>query len=130
MVCLKPSEVIMSPRLRLETLKDSLSTWQFTTRKASRQYWPQSDGEVERFNKTLLKTIRIAQLQGKNWKRKVQDFLFHYRSTPHTVTSLSPAELLMGRKLRGKLPLVQSPCDQATEAEWQILLRETYARRK
>ena len=72
-------------------------------------YWPQSDGEVERLNKTLLKAIRIAQLQGKDWKREVQDFLFQYRSTPHTVTPLSPAELLMGRKLRDKLPQVQPP---------------------
>ena len=92
-------------------------------------YWPQSDGEVERLNKTLLKAIRIAQLQGKDWKREVQDFLFQYRSTPHTVTSLSPAELLMGRKLRDKLPQVKPSHDQATEAEWQILLRERYARR-
>jgi len=51
-------------------------------------------------------------------------------STPHTETSLSPAELLMGWKLRDKLPQVQSPRDQATEAEWQIPLRERYARRK
>ena len=87
-------------------------------------YWPQSDGAVERFNKTLLKTIRIAKLQGKNWKREVQDFLFHYRSTPHTVTSLSPAELLMGWKLEGTLPQVQSPRDQATEAERQIFLKK------
>ena len=93
-------------------------------------YWPQSDGEVERFNKTLMKIIRIAQLQGKDWKGGVQDFLFQYRSTPHTVTLLSPAELLMGRKLRDKLPQVQPPRDQATEAEWQVLLRERYAQRK
>ena len=93
-------------------------------------HWPQSDGEVERFNKTLLKIIRIAQLQGENLKGEVQDFLFQYRSTPHTVTSLSPAELLMGRKLRDKLPQIQSLCDQATEAEWQILLRERYAHRQ
>ena len=58
-------------------------------------YLPQSGGEVERLNKTLLKVIRIAQLQGKDWKREVQHFLFQYCSTPHTVTSLSPAELLM-----------------------------------
>ena len=63
-------------------------------------YWPQSDGEVERLKKTLPKAIRIAQLQCKDWKREIQDFLFQYRGTPHTVTSLSPAELLMGRKLR------------------------------
>lgn len=78
-------------------------------------YWPQSDGEVERFNKTLMKIIRIAQLQGKDWKGGVQDFLFQYRSTPHTVTLL---------------PQVQPPRDQATEAEWQVLLRERYAQRK
>ena len=93
-------------------------------------YWPQSDSEVERFNKTLLKIIRVAQLQGKNWKEEVEDFLFHYRSTPHTVTSVSPAEVRMGRKLKDKLPQVQPPRDQVTEAEWQILLRERYARRK
>lgn len=36
----------------------------------------------------------------------------------------------MGRKLRDKLPQVQPPRDQATEAEWQVLLRERYAQRK
>ena len=91
-------------------------------------YCPQSNGEVERLNNTLLKAIRIAQLQGKDWKREVQDFLFQYRSTPHTVTSLSPAELLMGRKLRDKLPQIKPPREQATEVE--ILLRERYARRR
>ena len=87
-------------------------------------YWPQSDGEVERLNKTLLKAIRIAELEGKDWKRGLQDFLFQYRNTPHTVTSLSPAELLMGRKLRDKLPRARRPTDRACEAEWQVLLRK------
>lgn len=32
--------------------------------------------------------------------------------------------------LRDKLLQVQSPHDQATEAEWQILLKERYAQRK
>ena len=91
-------------------------------------YWPQSDSEVERFSTTLLKIIKIAQLQGKNLKR--EDFLFQYRNTPHTVTSLSPARLLMRRKLRDKLKQVQYPRDQATEVERQIRLRERYARRK
>ena len=59
-------------------------------------YWPQSNGEVERCNKTLLKIIRIATLEGKDWKKELQNFLFQYRTTPHTVTGLSPAELLMG----------------------------------
>ena len=92
-------------------------------------YWPQSDSEVERFNKTLLKIIRVTQQQGKNWKEDVEDFVFQYHSTPLTVTSVSPAELLMGRKLRDKLPQVQPPPYQVTEAEWQNPLTERYARR-
>ena len=36
----------------------------------------------------------------------------------------------MGRKLRDKLPQVQPLHDQASEAEWQILLRERYGWRK
>ena len=93
-------------------------------------YWPQSNGEVERCNETLLKIIRIANLEGKDWKKALQDFLFQYRTTPHTVTGLSPAELLMGRRLNDKLPRVAIPTDRITEAHWQQLLRERDARAK
>ena len=93
-------------------------------------YWPQSNGEVERCNETLLKIIRIANLQGKDWKEALNNFLFQYRTTPHTVTVLSPAELLMGRKLRDKIPKLKVPSDRATEVQWQQLLRERDARAK
>ena len=46
------------------------------------------------------------------------------------MTSLSPTELLKGRKLRDKVPQVKPSHEQATDAEWQILFRERYARRK
>lgn len=52
-------------------------------------YWPQSDGEVERLNKTLLKAIRIAELEGKDWKQELQD---QYCNTPHTVAYGKEAE--------------------------------------
>lgn len=93
-------------------------------------YWPQSNGEVERCNETLLKIVRIARLEGKDWRKALADFLFQYRVTPHTVTGISPAELLMGRKLRDKLPKVQIPKDRATEAQWQLLLKERDAHAK
>lgn len=34
----------------------------------------------------------------------MKNFLCHYRTTPHTVTGVSPAKMLMNRELRGKLP--------------------------
>lgn len=93
-------------------------------------YWPQSNGEVERCNQTILKAIRIANLEGSNWKTALENFLFHYRTTPHSTTGLSPAKLLMGRTFRDKLPRLTVPKDRATEAEWQQLLRERDAKNK
>ena len=37
----------------------------------------------------------------------MDDFLMMYRSTPHSTTGVSPAELLFGRKIRTKLPRLQ-----------------------
>ena len=87
-------------------------------------YWPQSNGEVERANETLLKIIRIANLHNTGWKKAVHDFLFHYRTTPHTSTGLSPAEFLMGSRLNDKLPTITIPSERLTEAHWKQLLRE------
>ena len=52
-------------------------------------------------------------------EKSTWNFLFQYRVTPHAVTGVSPAELLMGRKLRDTL---NSP--KTTEAYWQQLLSE------
>ena len=69
--------------------------------------WPQANGEVERQNRSLMKRIRIAQAEKRDWKKAVQEYLIAYRSTPHTTTGVSPAELLFGRKIRTKLPDLQ-----------------------
>ena len=85
---------------------------------------------MERCNETLLKIVRIARLERRDWRKALENFLFQYKVTPHTVTGISPAESLMGRKLRDKLPKVQFLKDRATEAQWQNLLRERDARAK
>ena len=76
--------------------------------------WPQANGEVERQNKSLLKRMKIAQAEGKEWKKEVRKYLVAYRSTPHTTTGVSPAELLFGRKMRTKLPELK---EESTESE-------------
>ena len=74
------------------------------THQFSAPYWPQANGEVERFHQCLEKAIQIAVLEGKVWKQELQRYLFQYRVTPHSITSVAPCELLFNRKLRGKLP--------------------------
>ena len=66
--------------------------------------WPRANGEVKRQNKSLLKGIRVAHTQGKPWQRELQKYLLAYRSTPHTTTGFSPAEVLNGRKIKTKMP--------------------------
>lgn len=66
--------------------------------------WPQANGEVEIQNKGIMKRIRIAHAENRSWKEDLQIYLLMYRSTPHSTTGVSPAELLFKRKLRTKLP--------------------------
>ena len=61
--------------------------------------WPRVNGDVERQNKSLLKTMCLVQAEGKPWQQELQKYLFAYMSTPHTRTGVSPAELLYGRKI-------------------------------
>ena len=69
--------------------------------------WPQANGEIERQNRSLLKRIRIAQIEKKDWKEELGAYLTMYRTTPHSTTGLSPAELMFGRKLRTRLPAIE-----------------------
>ena len=67
-------------------------------------YWPQANGEVERFMRTLEKAIRTAHLEQNNWKQEMKAFLRQYRATPHSTADMSPSEALNGRKLQTLLP--------------------------
>lgn len=75
----------------------------------STPYAPFQNGLVERFNRTLLKTVKISSALGRDWKSDLFDFLLAYRATPHSVTNASPAQLLFGRNVKDKLPSIPSP---------------------
>lgn len=70
-------------------------------------YWPQQNGEVERQNRDILKRLKISQVEKKNWKEALREYMVMYNSTPHTVTGKTPAELFFRRQFRDKLPMIQ-----------------------
>ena len=72
--------------------------------KTSTPIWPQGNSSVGSFMKPLKKVIITSVMEGKNWRQALQRFLLSYRSSPHTTTDMSPAELLFNRKIRGQLP--------------------------
>ena len=72
--------------------------------------WPKANGEAERLVQTHEKNIRIALIEGKNWKQELYKFLRQYRATPHSTTHVSPYEALNSRKLKTWLPKTPTTC--------------------
>ena len=75
----------------------------------SAPYHPASNGPAERSVQTF--KAALAKLEGDEKKgsleTQVSRLLFSYRCTPHTATGVSPAELLMRRRLRSRLSAVK-----------------------
>ena len=49
--------------------------------------------------RTSKKAVCTAQLEPGNWKQDLNRFLHHYKATLCSTTSMTPSELLNGRKL-------------------------------
>lgn len=87
-------------------------------------YWPQANGEVERMNNTILKRLRISQVENStNWKWDLRSFLLMYNSTPHSTTGEAPSALMFGRVLRDKIPSIHNRnrpwIEQAKDRDWE-----------
>ena len=68
-------------------------------------YHPATNGLAERAVQTFKHALRKAT--GTDLEAQLARFLFAYRNTPHTTTGRSPAELLLGRRPRSLLTLMQ-----------------------
>ncbi|XP_026729556.1 uncharacterized protein K02A2.6-like [Trichoplusia ni] len=80
-------------------------------------YWPQQNGEVERQNRDILKRLKIAQAEKKNWKESLREYMVMYNSTPHSVTGKTPSELFFRRQFRDKLPMIQDMTYSSEDSE-------------
>ena len=79
--------------------------------------WPRANGEVENFNKTLGKAIKVAAAENKNWKQEMHKFLRNYRATPHCTTKIAPAKALFGENIKTRLPETVIPEDDDVTCE-------------
>lgn len=76
---------------------------------------------VQRQSRSLLKFMRIAHAEGKNWREELNRFLLTYKSTPHSTTGKSPAELLFKRKLTVKIPELVNVEEEKVEVSNQAV---------
>ncbi len=92
-------------------------------------YHPQTDGLVERFNRTLKRMIRkFVHEDAKNWDKWLEPLLFAVREVPQASTGFSPFELLYGRQPRGVLDVLretweEGPSESKNEIQHVLDLR-------
>ena len=70
-------------------------------------YHPQSDGMVERFNRTLTTMLSAyVNEHHKDWDRQIPYVMMAYRSAEHETTGMSPNKVMLGREVSTPLDLM------------------------
>ena len=82
-------------------------------------YHPASNGAAERSVQTAKVALTKQVLDGKastlTLEHRLANFLILNRSTPHTVTGQSPAELFLGRQIRNCFTLLKPNLNRTVE---------------
>ena len=79
-------------------------------------YHPASNGQVERFNRSLLQMIRCYTEKDQSiWDEQLSLLLAAYRSTPHQSTGVSPNLMMLGPEVHQLTDLVFKDTDTLRE---------------
>lgn len=97
-------------------------------------YHPQGNGQVERFNRTLLQMLKtLTDRQKASWKDSLNKLIYAYNCTRSEVTGFSPFYLLYGRSPRLPIDMllglnteqgVSNHCDYM--GKWKQSMKEAY----
>lgn len=80
--------------------------------KTTAPYNPSTNGQVERFVRTLKQSLRSSLREGKDIYNSLLQLLFQYRIMPHQGTGVSPSIKMFSRNIRSKLDLLHPRNEQ------------------
>ena len=101
MVSLMSSYLTMAQLLRFSEFSEFMAKNGVKCLKTA-PYHPLTNELAECAMQTFKTAMKMSASEG-NIDARLARFLFHYRTTPNSTTGVSPAELLMGRKLKTHL---------------------------
>ena len=70
-------------------------------------YHQNSNRQAERYVQTMKNGLESNCCNNKTLKERLIDFSTFFRSTRHTVTNRTPAELFIGRNIRTRIDLIK-----------------------
>ena len=87
---------------------------------------PQSQGAVERANRTILGLIRKVLEYSSDWKADIETLLFYYRVRPHSATGISPMKAMVSWECPHFI--VEGESSACSMSEWAAKVSEQSAR--
>ena len=90
-------------------------------------YHPEGNGQVERFNRTLLGMLRtLPQSHRSSWHQHINKMTHAYNCTRNDATGFSPFQLLFGRSPRLPVDLVFGLEEKSDQVSYQRYVRKWY----
>ena len=86
---------------------------------------PQSQGSVERANRTILSLLRRVLEHSSDWAAGIERLLFYYRVRPHSSTELSPIKAMVGWECPHFI--VEGEPSACAMSEWAVKVSEQSA---
>lgn len=93
-------------------------------------YHPQSDGLIERFNRTLIQMLATcADTHPFSWEDHVKKVCMAYNISKHASTEYSPFFLMFGRQAQLPIDIMYgTPHQDSTTSEYAMNLHETFTK--
>lgn len=84
-------------------------------------YKPSSNGAAESTVKIIKNCLKKAIIEKQDWQLALDKFLLYYRSTPHSLTGKSPAQLLFGRNLRTHYDIIRPSIEDRVRDKQNVI---------